>query len=508
MRPTDIRRLGGTALQVRVPAGSVESLRGALVEAPLPGQRAVVAGGATVTVMFASVAETTAATTALRGVSIPPPAPLSGPVIDIDVVYDGEDLDEVARTTGTDTDTVIRRHTDQQWHVGFVGFAPGFAYLRGDLDGPAIPRRASPRVRVPAGTVALAGEYSAVYPRPSPGGWQLIGRTDAPLWDLDRDPPALLVPGTRVRFRAVREHLVVPQAALPATEAPDGALRIHATGMQTLIEDLGREGYAPLGITRSGAADRGALEQANRLVGNPAGAAALENTGGLVLSSEVDQVLAVTGADAVVAVTTDQGYRIVPRATAFPLWAGEVLEIDPPDAGLRTVLAVRGGIDVPAVLGSRATDVLSGLGPPPVAAGDLLPVGPQPRTAVGAPEAPAAVPATEGTVVDVIPGPDGEWFPPESLAHFTSRPWTVTPDSNRIGVRFAGEPLARRNGDLESQALVTGAIQVPPSGLPVAFLADHPTTGGYPVIGTVAPHHLDLLAQLPIGAAVHFRFTG
>ncbi|ADG80099.1 Allophanate hydrolase subunit 2 OS=Tsukamurella paurometabola (strain ATCC 8368 / DSM / CCUG 35730 / CIP 100753 / JCM 10117 / KCTC 9821 / NBRC 16120 / NCIMB 702349 / NCTC 13040) OX=521096 GN=Tpau_3520 PE=4 SV=1 [Tsukamurella paurometabola] len=509
MLPIDIRRLGGTALQIRVPAGSVEALRQRLADAPLPGQRAVVAGGATVSVTFSSAAATVAAARALRELPVPPHVPSTGPIVDIDVVYDGEDLDEVARLTGVGTQAVIERHTAQQWHVAFVGFAPGFAYLRGDLESPVVPRRPTPRVRVPSGTVAVAGGYSAVYPRPSPGGWQLIGHTDAPLWDVDRDPPAMLVPGTRVRFRAVRAVAAVPATTRGPVAAVDAAgLRIHAVGPQTLIQDRGRDALAPLGITRSGVADRGAADQANRLVGNDAGAAVLENTGGgLVLASAVDQVLAVTGADSLVAVTTEAGYRVVPRASAFPLWAGEVLEIDPPEAGLRVVVAVRGGIDVPTTLGSRATDVLSGLGPDPVEAGDVLPVGRQPRTAVGAPEAPAPVPSAVGTVIDVIAGPDSEWFPAEALTAFTSREWTVTPDSNRIGVRFAGEPLDRRSGDMESQAMVTGAIQVPPSGLPVAFLADHPTTGGYPVIGVVAPDHLDALAQLPIGATVRFRFT-
>jgi KipI family sensor histidine kinase inhibitor len=127
--------------------------------------------------------------------------------IEIDVVYDGADLDEVARLTGMTTDQVIAAHTGTLWRVGFGGFAPGFAYLVGGT-GVAerlnVPRQSEPRTRVPAGSVALAGEFSGVYPRESPGGWQLIGRTDAELWDVDRDPPALLRPGMRVQFREVR----------------------------------------------------------------------------------------------------------------------------------------------------------------------------------------------------------------------------------------------------------------------------------------------------------------
>ncbi|GAA4608025.1 KipI family sensor histidine kinase inhibitor [Actinoplanes octamycinicus] len=121
-------------------------------------------------------------------------------LVRIRVSYDGPDLAEVARLTGFAADEVVRRHTAGTWQVAFGGFAPGFAYLVGGDPALAVPRRAEPRTTVPAGSVALAGEYSAVYPRPSPGGWQLIGTTDAPLWNLDREPPALLQPGDRVRF--------------------------------------------------------------------------------------------------------------------------------------------------------------------------------------------------------------------------------------------------------------------------------------------------------------------
>jgi KipI family sensor histidine kinase inhibitor len=120
----------------------------------------------------------------------------------IDVVYDGPDLMEVGRLTGLDTVGVIAAHTGSLWRVGFGGFAPGFAYLTGGDKRLHVPRRAEPRTNVPAGAVGLAGEFSGIYPRESPGGWQLIGHTDAALWDIGRDQPALLMPGMWVRFRA------------------------------------------------------------------------------------------------------------------------------------------------------------------------------------------------------------------------------------------------------------------------------------------------------------------
>ena len=131
------------------------------------------------------------------------PATRPGDVVEIGVVYDGADLAEVAARTGLTTAEVVRRHTGGSYVVAFCGFSPGFGYLVGADPALTVPRRASPRPRVPAGSVALAGEFTGVYPRAGPGGWQLIGRTTAPLWDLDRDAPALLVPGRRVRFQEV-----------------------------------------------------------------------------------------------------------------------------------------------------------------------------------------------------------------------------------------------------------------------------------------------------------------
>ncbi|MFB1296272.1 allophanate hydrolase subunit 1 [Mycobacterium sp. pW049] len=130
-------------------------------------------------------------------------APTEADVV-IDVVYDGDDLDEVSRLTGLSAGEVVAAHTGTLWRVGFSGFAPGFAYLVGGDERLAVPRRSEPRTKVPVGSVGLAGEFSGVYPRESPGGWQLIGRTSAVLWDVDRDPPALLAPGMWVRFEETR----------------------------------------------------------------------------------------------------------------------------------------------------------------------------------------------------------------------------------------------------------------------------------------------------------------
>jgi KipI family sensor histidine kinase inhibitor len=176
----------------------------AALAAPPSGLVDVVPGARTVLVRIdPQVTTVAAAIPALAAVDVVAlDAPAAG-TITIPVTYDGEDLAEVADRTGLGVDGVVAAHTGTPWRVGFVGFAPGFAYLVGGDPRLRVPRRAEPRRRVPAGAVALAGSHAGVYPRPSPGGWQLIGRTDAVLWDLDRDPPALLQPGAVVRFTAV-----------------------------------------------------------------------------------------------------------------------------------------------------------------------------------------------------------------------------------------------------------------------------------------------------------------
>jgi len=185
--------------------GQVATLAEGLLSDRLPGVVDVVAGARTVLVTVGGAEDLGPLRAALAAYPMPtaelPPAPSTADVV-IDVVYDGPDLAEVARLLGMAAEDVVAAHTATPWRVGFGGFAPGFAYL---VDGDprlAVPRRAEPRTRVPAGSVALAGEFSGIYPRESPGGWQLIGRTEAVLWEIDRDPPALLTPGMWVRFRS------------------------------------------------------------------------------------------------------------------------------------------------------------------------------------------------------------------------------------------------------------------------------------------------------------------
>jgi len=455
----------------------------------------------------------------LRGRPLTRAAAQAGELVEVPVHYDGEDLEEVARRCGFGVEEVVRRHTAATYDVAFAGFAPGFAYLAGGDPALHVPRRESPRTAIPAGAVGLAGEFSGVYPRASPGGWQLLGHTDVALWDLDRDVPALLRPGMRVRFtdagRAGAQAAPAPAAqAVPVRRAPGGpALVVVAAAPVTLLQDLGRPGRAGLGVSASGAVDRGALRRAARLVGNEPDAPALEVAGGgLRLRARGDLVLAVAGAPAPLRIHGGAQGRTVAAGTAFALDDGEELEVGVPTAGVYSYLAVRGGLDVEPVLGSAATDVLSGVGPPPPRAGDELPVRVGAAVSAVALDDPVPLLPRAGDVVtlDVVLGPRDDWFTPAAVRALVEQEWAVTPRSNRVGLRLRGEaPLERaRSGELPSEGTVAGALQVPPEGHPVLFTADHPLTGGYPVIACVAAHHLDLAAQVPASGRLRFRVVG
>lgn len=515
-----------------------------------PGQVDLVSGARTVLVTFATDAQARRAAAQVSTVDLAPLRITERRTVEIDVVYDGEDLAEVARLTGLSAEQVVAAHTASEWIAAFGGFAPGFAYLTGGDPRLAVPRRDTPRTQVPAGSVALAGEFSAVYPRASPGGWRLIGHTDAPLWDLDRDPPALICPGDRVSFRAVRalartavdtpsglSDRDAAEARLVAEDGEEGVrgnvsgrqptpgidtaspsttsgLAIIAPGPLSLIEDLGRPGHADLGVTASGAFDTRSARAANRLVGNARDAAVIETTlGGLAVRAVGDQVIALAGAETRARVTRGEDEDLVAPGSAFLLRDSEVLALGVPDAGVRSYLAVRGGIDAPAPLGSRSTDRLSGIGPAPLSAGDVLPVAGSAASVVG-----HAQVASESSGRDpgnarlrIRFGPRDDWFDADERQRLVDATWFVGTDADRVGVRLDPAPgfrsLRSRAGELPSEGLVLGAIQVPPSGTPIVFGPDHPVTGGYPVIAVVADADLPALAQLAPGAEVRFCTT-
>lgn len=283
-------------------------------------------------------------------------------------------------------------------------------------------------------------------------------------------------------------------------------LEILRTGPQATIQDLGRPGFAAIGVGVCGAADRGSLRLANRLVGNAEGAAAIEATlGGLVVRGRGDLVVAVTGAPCPIEV----GGRGGAMNSLIRVPDGAAVALGTPERGLRSYLAVRGGISVPPVLGSRSTDLLASLGPDPLDSGRLLPVGPAPQGFPPVALAPVTPPSGGELRLRVVPGPRDDWFTEHAMHTLLSEPFEVTKDSNRVGLRLSGPVLSRRkDGELPSEGMVIGALQVPPSGRPTLFLADHPSTGGYPVIAVVMAADVDIAAQARPGQRLRFAVTG
>ena len=280
-----------------------------------------------------------------------------------------------------------------------------------------------------------------------------------------------------------------------------------ATGPLALVQDLGRPGLASVGVSRSGAADRGAFRLGARLLAQDESAAAIEVTfGGLEVRVRGTVMLALTGAPAPARV----GSRAVAHLAPLVLCDGDVLRLGTPPAGLRTYLSVRGGLAVPAVLGSRSTDVLSGLGPAPLRAGDVLEVGPAPARFPCVDVAPLRPLSHAPILVRALPGPRADWL--ADLQQLTSTSWTVSSRSDRVGIRLEGTALRhhpdRRGQELPSEGVVRGAIQVPPGGEPVLFLADHPVTGGYPVAAVVRDADVDRLAQAVPGQVVRICIPG
>lgn len=282
-------------------------------------------------------------------------------------------------------------------------------------------------------------------------------------------------------------------------------LEILRSGPLALVEDLGRPGLAHMGVGRSGAADRSSHTLANRLVANPGDRATIEVTfGGLAARVHGDDIaIAVTGAD------TDPAVDGVLFGTNSIHYArdGEVISLGAPRAGLRTYLAVRGGVDVEPVLGSRSYDVMSAIGPEPLRAGDVLPVGEHTEDFPELDQAPVAAIEDDVLELTVVPGPRDDWFVDPDVLIRTN--WQATNKSDRVGMRLVGGPLEYRWPDrqLSSEGATRGAIQVPPNGFPVILGPDHPVTGGYPVIGVVADEDIDKVAQVRPGQTVRMHWS-
>ena len=462
-----------------------------------------------------------------------------GREVTLPVVYGGQlgpDLGGVAEHTGLNSDEVIARHARAEYLVACLGFAPGFPFLMGLPPELATPRLTSPRTSTPVGSVAIGGEQTGVYPLDTPGGWRVIGRTPVPLFDLSEDDPFLMRAGDRLRFEPISPEAFSRIEASPDKRRyaritnPGGARRDRASsgspavigesdaastisvlepGLLTTVQDLGRPGRERFGVTRGGGADRGALILGNRLVGNDPDAAALEITlAGPHLRFGDQAVVALTGADLGATLNGES----LPGWLPVVVNAGDELTFTAPAGrGARAYLCIAGGIVVPAVLGSRATDLtgqFGGLAGRPIRAGDDLPIGlptvppdrlMHRRLRHEAPACPAEV------ELRVVLGPQEHRFTDTGLNAFQEGIFTASTKADRMGVRLGGPAVELSHGaDMLSEGIAPGSIQVPGDGQPIALLIPRQTVGGYPKIATVISADLDRLAQVRPGNTVTF----
>jgi KipI family sensor histidine kinase inhibitor len=499
----------------------------AVRDASIPGVRDVVSTYRTVAVYFDPLsADAAIVRQALERAAQAPAAAVTAPTVEVPVAYGGPwgpDLERVAAAAGLTTGEVVRLHTGEPYRVYMLGFLPGFPYMGMVPEPIAAPRRPSPRLRVPRGSVGIAGRQTGVYPCASPGGWQIIGRTPTSMFDAALPRPAAFGPGDVVRFVAIDGARAWaaddPAAPTPATVGTGPrCVTVIQPGFFTTVQDGGRWGYQSIGVTVSGALDPDACAGANRLVGNDAADAVLEVTiAGPELRAETDVVVAVAGAD--LGATIDGVPLAVGQVRRCR--SGSVIRFGRRRMGARAYLAFDGGLAAPPVLGSRATHVpsaLGGLAGRQLIAGDRLAIGAS-RAGASAASGPAAVggvqpgaarsgvgpPPGGGVRVRVLPGPQEDWFPESSLETLLRSRFTVSAQSNRMAYRLNGPPLARLGErEMISDATFVGAIQVPPSGQPILLLADRPTTGGYPQIAVVAGADLPLAAQLAPGDWIEF----
>jgi KipI family sensor histidine kinase inhibitor len=454
-----------------------------------------------------------------------------GRTVVIPVQYGGEmgpDLREVAAFAGVSADEVVARHAGARYRVFMLGFLPGFAYMGTVDETIAMPRHATPRLKVPGGSVGIAGRQTGIYPRDSPGGWRLIGRTPVSLFNPHRVPAALLAPGDTVRFVPDRMSASVVPGFSQTRRGPAAASALGATapreaghyrgghharsitvlrsGLFTTIQDDGRWGHQASGVPVSGPMDRVSHRVANALVGNEQTAALLEATlVGPEIRIESQAVLAVTGADL--------GARLdgedVPLHRPIRCKPGAILRFGERRAGARAYIAFSGGITVPPVLGSRATHAHCGLGGVDgraIAAGERLSLGQErslgPWRVISVP--PPTM--TGGAKLRVLPGPQLDSFPAAAFDVLQRTRFTVTSQSDRMGYRLVGGTIPRvEDHEMISDVTFAGALQVPPSGDPILLMADRQTTGGYPQIATVITADLPVAGQLAPGDWIEFE---
>jgi len=410
----------------------------------------------------------------------------------------GPDLEDIASARGIPARDLVRLHASAEHRVAFLGFAPGFAYMRGTPPELSLPRLASPRVRVPARSVAVADGYTGIYPEESPGGWRLVGRVAATLFDPASTPPSLLLPGDRAVFDPIEpEALAAFEAtrvrAVPAPTEP--LLRIEKPGAFTVVQGGPRHGLGALGVGAGVAMDLASLAIANGLVGNSPFAGALESAvAGPELTLLADTTFAVPGA---LAESRLDG-SLVGGPGPHQGKKGARLAVGPIRGGFRVYLAFAGGLALPA----------QGTPSRPLRGGDVVGRAQEPPPRAFAVPRRIRVPRDGEIELRALPGPQWEFFANDGRETFFSASFRVTPQGDRRGLRLDGPEIElSRPSDIPPEGTAPGSVQVPGAGLPIVLGADRPVTGGYAKIATVISADLPLLAQARPGTMIRFSLA-
>lgn len=454
----------------------------------------------------------------------------------------GPDLESVAATLGLSSEDVVQLHASVIYSVAFLGFAPGFPYLLGLPEVLHVPRKSVPRLRVAAGSVAIASAQAGIYPQETPAGWQVLGRTQALLFDLSREPVCLLSPGDKLRFvpsptDPVRLVPTLPQAKnLTSTTKGSSTSAAHALthslagsdadlseakllgivesgGLLTTVQDLGRANKAAWGVSRGGAADLFAIEIANLLVGNEPGAAGLEiavldESISFAMSFRKDTWIAITGAECEASL---DGLPIV-RWSSLPVSRGQRLVVKGVRNGLRCYLSFHSGIKTKSVLGSQSTFVSGGWGGyegRTLQNGDALFEHRFAQTHPGFRKFAGSQDLYSTRYLRATLGSQASWFDEATLETFFSSEFVVTNEANRLGLRLKGLSLVYRpefqNQELTTEGVPYGSVQVTPSGTGMILFCEQQTTGGYPKIATIVRADWQKLGQLKPGDVICFR---
>ena len=441
----------------------------------------------------------------------------------------GLDLTSIAKALKLSIVEVVRLHKESLYIADILGFMPGFAYFSGLNPQLRLPRLASPRSVVPKGSVAIAELQTAIYPRVTPGGWNIIGRSPNKLFDIDKNPPGLFMAGDQMQIDEISldefhrlDQANTSKEVIRSLDKNKSAALIEVlqAGTFSTIQDEPRSGLSHWAVGPGGACDIASLHLANALVGNPPEMAAIEitSTGPNLLFHEATCV-AWVGANCEGIVNSQRipGNR--------PVWIpkGATLKFSPLNPGLRSVVAISGGLDLPKTLGRFGSHISADIGPKRLEKGDQLtlanPKAPlkssflkslykednlprYPKWQIRSP----FLPTNSITKICCLAGPHLSFLSTKERELFWSTVWTVSNQSNRMGVRLQGDFKVKKDlPNIPSQAITFGTVQFPPSHEPIIMLAEHQTTGGYPRLAEVIRADLIKLAQAKPGSKLQLQ---